>query len=239
MTKQSVFIQAVDLIFTQISAKHKFKTIWDIEKISSEDWQSWTDKITSLEEVKLSKLNTQLEALLKKLNVGDFWKVLVLSRKFIDIQEYIPALNFNEELNKRSLTVSEFVSHFSKWAKDDPELIQEYSNDALVAMIDNAIFKSEEDTLREIFSVVIYQGGTPIGSEEDIINNENTEQFNAIHEKYLNKSNYKDEIFLSLLFLICQLFSVNEQDLRDENDDPFEKGGISISKIITHLRSFM
>jgi len=35
------------------------------------------------------------------------------------------------------------------------------------------------------------------------------------------------------------LYSVNEQDLRDENDDPFEKGGISISKIITHLRSFM
>jgi len=230
MSKRALFKVVTDLIFNQISASNPLQNIWDIKNISSDQWSEWTDAITSLDESQLNALNNELEKLFKHFNTGDFWQILVLSRKFTDIREYLSAFNFDEELAKRSLTVTEFVAHFSKWIKDKPKMIEEYCNDALAPMIDNAVYESNKDTLIEIFSVVIWQGVIPFDSVEEeieIISNENTENFSTV------VSEYKDIIVESLIFLLSQLYHVNEQDLRNED------GGVSLTKIISHLQSYM
>ena len=230
MSKRPLFKVVTDLIFNQISVSNPLQNIWDIKNISSDQWSEWTDAITSLDESKLNALNNELEKLFKHFNTGDFWQILVLSRKFTDIQTYLSAFNFEEELAKRSLSVTEFVSHFSKWIKDKPKMIEEYCNDALAPMIDNAVYESNKDTLIEIFSVVIWQGVIPFDSAEEeieIISNENTENFSTV------VSEYKDIIVESLIFLLSQLYHVTEQDLRKED------GGVSLTKIISHLQSYM
>ena len=230
MSKRPLFKVVTDLIFNQISVSNPLQNIWDIKNISSDQWSEWTDAITSLDESKLNALNNELEKLFKHFSTGDFWQILVLSRKFTDIQTYLSAFNFEEELAKRSLSVTEFVSHFSKWIKDKPKMIEEYCNDALAPMIDNAVYESNKDTLIEIFSVVIWQGVIPFDSAEEeieIISNENTENFSTV------VSEYKDIIVESLIFLLSQLYHVTEQDLRKED------GGVSLTKIISHLQSYM
>ena len=230
MSKRPLFKVVTDLIFNQISVSNSLQNIWDIKNISSDQWLEWTDAITSLDESQLNVLNNELEKLFKHLNTGDFWQILVLSRKFTDIQTYLSAFNFEEELAKRSLSVTEFVSHFSKWIKDKPKMIEEYCNDALAPMIDNAVYEGNKDTLIEIFSVVIWQGVISFDSVEEeieIISNENTENFSTV------VSEYKDIIVESLIFLLSQLYHVNEQDLRNQ------EGGVSLTKIISHLQSYM
>ena len=230
MSEQPLFKVVTDLIFNTISVSNPLKNIWDIKNISSDQWTEWTDVITSLEESKLNVLNNELKKLFKHFNTGDFWQILVLSRKFTDIREYLSAFNFDEELAKRSLSVTEFVSHFSKWIKDKPNMIAEHCNDALAPMIDNAVYEGNKDTLIEIFSVVIWHGAIPddlLNEEIEIISNENTENFSTI------ASEYKDIIVESLILLLSQLYHVNEQDLRNE------EGGLSLTKIISHLQSYM
>ena len=230
MSKRPLFKVVTDLIFNQISVSNPLQNIWDIKNISSDQWSEWTDAITSLDESQLNVLNNELEKLFKHFNTGDFWQILVLSRKFTDIQTYLSAFNFEEELAKRSLSVTEFVSHFSKWIKDKPKMIEEYCNDALAPMIDNAVYEGNKDTLIEIFSVVIWQGVIPFDSAEEeieIISNENTENFSTV------VSEYKDIIVESLIFLLSQLYHVTEQDLRNQ------EGGVSLTKIISHLQSYM
>ena len=243
MSKQPLFKVVTDLIFNTISVSNPLKNIWDIKNISYDQWTEWTDVITSLEESELNVLNNELEKLFKHFNTGDFWQILVLSRKFRDIQTSLPAFDFEKELNKRSLTVSQFVSHFSKSIKNvskaqlDEDYIENLRNDALAPMIDNAVFEGNEDTLIEIFSAVIWFGAIPadlLDEEIQIIGNKNTESYAGIWEtnNLLKTVDCKDSLLTYLLFLICELYFVKEEDLR--NDD----GGLSLTKIISHLRSY-
>ena len=90
--------------------------------------------------------------------------------------------------------------------------------------------RGNKDTLIEIFSVVIWHGAIPddlLNEEIEIISNENTENFSTI------ASEYKDILVESLILLLSQLYHVNEQDLRNE------EGGLSLTKIISHLQSYM
>jgi len=244
MSKQPLFKVVTDLIFNTISVSNPLKNIWDIKNVSSDQWTEWTDVITSLEESELNVLNNELEKLFKHFNTGDFWQILVLSRKFRDIQTSLPAFDFEKELNKRSLTVSQFVSHFSKSIKNvskaqlDEDYIENLRNDALAPMIDNAVFEGNEDTLIEIFSAVIWFGAIPadlLDEEIQIIGNKNTESYAGIWEtnNLLKTVDCKDSLLTYLLFLICELYFVKEEDLR--NDD----GGLSLTKIVSHLRSHM
>ena len=244
MSKQPLFKVVTDLIFNTISVSNPLKNIWDIKNVSSDQWTEWTDVITSLEESELNVLNNELEKLFKHFNTGDFWQILVLSRKFTDIRTSLPAFDFEKELNKRSLTVSQFVSHFSKSIKNvsktqlDEDYIENLRNDALAPMIDNAVFEGNEDTLIEIFSAVIWFGAIPadlLDEEIQIIGNKNTESYAGIWEtnNLLKTVDCKDSLLTYLLFLICELYFVKEEDLR--NDD----GGLSLTKIVSHLRSHM
>jgi len=244
MSKQPLFKVVTDLIFNTISVSNPLKNIWGIKHISYDQWTEWTDVITSLEESELNVLNNELEKLFKHFNTGDFWQILVLSRKFRDIQTSLPAFDFEKELNKRSLTVSQFVSHFSKSIKNvskaqlDEDYIENLRNDALAPMIDNAVFEGNEDTLIEIFSAVIWFGAIPadlLDEEIQIIGNKNTESYAGIWEtnNLLKTVDCKDSLLTYLLFLICELYFVKEEDLR--NDD----GGLSLTKIVSHLRSHM
>ncbi len=101
MSKQPLFKVVTDLIFNTISVSNPLKNIWDIKNISYDQWTECTDVITSLEESELNVLNNELEKLFKHFNTGDFLQILVLSRKFTDIREYLSAFNFDEELAKR------------------------------------------------------------------------------------------------------------------------------------------
>ena len=121
----SSFIKISDLILSKISENLKINDIWEISKVNSEEWEKLSEKIRSLKEQDLNELNDDLKDIVEKIDVGDFWKVLIFSRKFTDIQTYLPAFNFDEELNKRSSTVSDFVSNFSNWAKDNPKMIND------------------------------------------------------------------------------------------------------------------
>ena len=244
MSKRPLFKVVTDLIFNQISVSNPLQNIWDIKNISSDQWSEWTDAITSLDESQLNVLNNELEKLFKHFNTGDFWQILVLSRKFTDIQTYLSAFDFEKKLNKRSLTVSKFVSHFSKSIKNvsktqqDEDYIENLRNDALAPMIDNAVFEGNEDTLIEIFSVVIWFGAIPadlLDEEIQIIGNKNTKSYAGIWEtnNLLKTVDCKDSLLTYLLFLICELYFVKEEDLR--NDD----GGLSLTKIVSHLRSNM
>jgi hypothetical protein len=252
MSKRPLFKVVTDLIFNQISVSNPLQNIWDIKNISSQhtemyphpQWSEWTDAIESLDESELNALNNELEKLFKHFNTGDFWQILVLSRKFTDIRTSLPAFDFEKELNKRSLTVSQFVSHFSKSIKNvsktqlDEDYIENLRNDALAPMIDNAVFEGNEDTLIEIFSVVIWSGAIPadlLDEEIQIINTKNGRSYGDIFQtnNVLKVYGYKDSLLEYLLFLICELYFVKEEDLR--NDD----GGLSLTKIISHLRSYM
>ena len=232
----SSFIKISDLILSKISENLKINDIWEISKVNSEEWEKLSEKISSLKEQDLNELNNELKDIVEKIDVGDFWKVLIFSRKFTDIQTYLPALNFDEELNKRSSTVSDFVSNFSNWAKDNPKMINDYCNDTLISMIDNAIFDGNKQLLIEIFSVVIWFGIIPADLESEevkIISNENTNKYSQIYEQYLNGTNFKDNMIETLIFIICNLYNVKEKDLRNE------EGGISLTRIISHLQSYM
>lgn len=244
MSKQLLFKVVTDLIFNKISVSNPLKNIWDIKEISSDQWREWTDKISSLDETQLSALDNELTKLFKHFNTGDFWQILVLSRKFTDIQTFLPAFDFEKELNKRSLTVSQFVSHFSKSIENvsktqlDEDYIENLRNDSLASMIDNAVFEGNKDTLIEIFSAVIWFGAIPadlMDEEIQIISNKNTASYTSIWEtnNLLKTVDYKDSLLTYLLFLICELYFVKEEDLR--NDD----GGLSLTKIISHLQTYM
>ncbi len=225
-----------DLIFGKISENLKINDIWDLSKINPEKWENLSEKISSLKEQDLNELNDELKDIVEKIDVGDFWKVLIFSRKFTDIQTYLPVFNFDEELNKRSSTVSDFVSNFSNLAKDNPKMINDYCNDTLITMIDNAIFEGDRELLIEIFSVVIWHGTIPADLENEeiqIISNENTNIYAQIYEQHLNDTNFKDNMNETLIFMICNLYNTNDKDLRNE------QGGISLTKIISHLQTYM
>ena len=101
---------------------------------------------------------------------------------------------------------------------------------------DNAIFDGNKQLLIEIFSVVIWFGIIPADLESEevkIISNENTDEYSQIYEQYLNGTNFKDNMIETLIFIICNLYNVNEKDLRNE------EGGISLTRIISHLQSYM
>ena len=225
-----------DLIFGKISESLKINDIWDLSKINPEKWENFSEKISSLKEQDLNELNDELKDIVEKIDVGDFWKVLIFSRKFTDIQTYLPVFNFDQKLNKRSSTVSDFVSNFSNLAKDNPKMINDYCNDTLIAMIDNAIFEGNRELLIEIFSVVIWHGTIPADLESEeiqIISNENTNIYAQIYEQHLNDTNFKDNMNETLIFMMCNLYNTNDKDLRNE------QGGISLTKIISHLQTYM
>ena len=225
-----------DLIFGKISESLKINDIWDLSKINPEKWENLSEKISSLKEQDLNELNDELKDIVEKIDVGDFWKVLIFSRKFTDIQTYLPVFNFDEELNKRSSTVSDFVSNFSNLAKDNPKMINDYCNDTLITMIDNAIFEGNRELLIEIFSVVIWHGTIPADLESEeiqIISNENTNIYAQIYEQHLNDTNFKDNMNETLIFMMCNLYNTSDKDLRNE------QGGISLTKIISHLQTYM
>ena len=225
-----------DLIFGKISESLKINDIWDLSKINPEKWENFSEKISSLKEQDLNELNDELKDIVEKIDIGDFWKVLIFSRKFTDIQTYLPVFNCDEELNKRSSTVSDFVSNFSNLAKDNPKMINDYCNDTLIAMIDNAIFEGNRELLIEIFSVVIWHGTIPADLESEeiqIISNENTNIYAQIYEQHLNDTNFKDNMNETLIFMMCNLYNTNDKDLRNE------QGGISLTKIISHLQTYM
>lgn len=232
----SSFVKISDLILSKISENLKIDDIWEISKINAEEWEILSEKISSLEDRDLNDLNNQLKTIVNNIDVGDFWKILIFSRKFMDIQLYLPALDFDEELNKRSLSVYDFISNFSNWAKDHPKIINNYCNDALISMIDNAIFEGNKEQLIEIFSVVVWQGVIPADLESEeiqIITNENTNEYSQIYEQYFNNTNLKDDMVENLMFIICNLYNTNDKNLRNED------GGISLTKIISHLQSYM
>tara|TARA_B100000989_G_scaffold278516_1_gene240368 strand:+ start:627 stop:1328 length:702 start_codon:yes stop_codon:yes gene_type:complete len=232
----SSFVKISDLILSKISENLKIDDIWEISKINAEEWEILSEKISSLKDRDLNDLNNQLITIVNNIDVGDFWKILIFSRKFTDIQLYLPALDFDEELNKRSLSVYDFISNFSYWAKDHPKIINYYCNDALISMIDNAIFEGNKEQLIEIFSVVIWQGVIPADLESEeiqTVTNENTNEYSQIYEKYFNNTNLKDDMVENLVFIICNLYNTNDKNLRNED------GGISLTKIISHLQSYM
>ena len=106
----------------------------------------------------------------------------------------------------------------------------------LISMIDNAIFEGNRELLIEIFSVVIWQGIIPADLESEevqIISNENTNKYSQIYEQYLNGTNFKDNMIETLIFMICNLYHANDKDLRNE------EGGISLTRIIYNLQSYM
>ena len=71
-----------DLIFGKISESLKINDIWDLSKINPEKWENLSEKISSLKEQDLNELNDELKDIVEKIDVGDFWKVLIFSRKF-------------------------------------------------------------------------------------------------------------------------------------------------------------
>ena len=61
-----------------------------------------------------------------------------------------------------------------------------------------------------------------------LLNNPN-KKFDGIDGNFY----FKDNMIETLIFMICNLYNANDKDLRNE------EGGISLTRIISHLQSYM
>ena len=232
----SQFNKILNLILKNIKEKQvNLQSIHEISKIDPKLWEDWSNKVSSLDESTINQLNKSISDLLKLNEPGDFWQILILSRKLTDIHLSLPALNFEEQLEKRSIDVSEFSAKIIKFINDQEikkefvvdkkNKLIDYFNDLTSVIIDNAVFKGDKKTINTILSLIFNMGLETLESSKVI------ELADIIREKI--DFNYKDEIVENVIFLICQMYNLKEQDLRDDG------GGISVSLIVSNLEPFM
>ena len=228
----SQFNKILNLILINIKEKQvNLQSIHEISKIDPKLWEDWSNKVSSLDESTINQLNKSISDLLKLNEPGDFWQILILSRKLTDIQLSLPALNFEEQLEQRSINVSEFSAKIIKFINEEipkeisGEKLIDYFNDLTSVIIDNAVFKGDKKTINTILSLIFNMGLETLESSKVI------ELADIIREKI--DFNYKDEIVENVIFLICQMYNLKEQDLRDDD------GGISVSLIVSNLEPFM
>ena len=121
------FNKILNLILKNIKEKQvNLQSIHEISKIDPKLWEDWSNKVSSLDESTINQLNKSISDLLKLNEPGDFWQILILSRKLTDIQLSLPALNFEEQLEQRSIDVSEFSAKIIKFINEEiPKKIPE------------------------------------------------------------------------------------------------------------------
>ena len=240
------FNKILNLILKNIKEKQvNLQSIHEISKIDPKLWEDWSNKVSSLDESTINQLNKSISDLLKLNEPGDFWQILILSRKLTDIQLSLPALNFEEQLEQRSIDVSEFSAKIIKFINEEipkeisGEKLIDYFNDLTSVIIDNAVFKADIKTINSILSAILYMSlDTPehskYGKVLPIFEMSETSQMKDLADTIQKIDfNYKDDIVSGVIFLICQMYNLKEQDLRDDG------GGISVSLIVSNLKLLM
>ena len=242
----SQFNKILNLILINIKEKQvNLQSIHEISKIDPKLWEDWSNKVSNLDESTINQLNKSISDLLKLNEPGDFWQILILSRKLTDIQLSLPALNFEEQLEQRSINVSEFSAKIIKFINEEipkeisGEKLIDYFNDLTSVIIDNAVFKGDIKTINDILSAILYMGmeflpTSKYGKVLPILEMSETSQMKDLTDAIRKIDfNYRDDFVSGVIFLICHMYNLKEQDLRDDG------GGISVSLIVSNLKLLM
>ena len=216
---------------------HKIDTIDDFCNLSAEKLIEVGSKIGDLSNEAVEILNTKILALVENLKDGELWQLLIVSRKIEDARFLLPALDFEQEVEKRSMDFDEAVGQILEYFVEENisadfdekklDILMEKISDLQIVMIEKAIAEGDDLQLKNVLDLFFN-----MYMADNIINTPSGRVL-AIKVQEDFDFNYKDAIVEQMIFVLKNIYDLNEDDLRDAEE------GISVSEIVGFLESYM
>ena len=216
---------------------HKIDTIDDFCNLSAEELTDVGSKIGDLSDEAVEVLNTKILALVENLKDGELWQLLIVSRKIEDARFLLPALDFEQEVEKRSMDFDRAVRQILEYFVEENITadFEEKKMDPLIAkladlqivMIEKEIAAGDDLQLGNVLNLFFN-----MYMVNDIIDTQSGRGL-ALKVQEDFDFNYKDSIVDQIIFILKNMYDLHEDDLRDAED------GISVAKIVGFLESYM
>ena len=159
----------------------------------------------------------------------------LLSKKLMDAKWTLESLQFGEQLERNSDELSivssklwnsiQGLGGFDSFDDKKSSQLCDLVRDSMIYLIEAAIRDSDEDLFEEIASFYF-----DIRNSDDI---EGCSQELAVFCREQMDPNYIDELVDSAIFVLREIYDVEEDDIRDEDE------GISVSLIAEQLTSLI
>lgn len=226
------------IVFDTVSSrKHKIDTIHDFCNLSAEELTDVGSKIGDLSDEALEVLNTKILTLTEDLKDGELWQLLIVSRKIEDARFLLPALDFEQEVEKRSMDFDRSVKQILEYFVEENITVdfEEKKMDPLIAkladlqivMIEKEIAAGDDLQLGNVLNLFfnMYMVNDIIGTQSG--------RGLALKVQEDFDFNYKDSIVDQIIFILKNMYDLHEDDLRDAEE------GISVPKIVGFLEEYM
>jgi hypothetical protein len=231
-TERLLISEVLQLITSSIGHDEiNLSSIWGVASVSEEIWESVDSSVSGLDQSKLDEIDAKIIKLTADLEVGDFWQLVVLTSKMNDVRHSLNSLTFENEFELRATTLSAASDNILKFIRENDvndivddklaSFLVNYFNDCLIVLLEAAMDEGDEESLADIlsFSFDLRSSDEISGCSTDLAEfARNTMDFN-----------YIDQIVETAIFLVCQNYHLEEDDIRDDD------GGISASLVVTEL----
>ena len=236
MVASAKFKQVLDLITSKVGVDSAtVETGHELSIIPDEFWEEIDDKIIDLEDDDIQSLDSAISDLSNDLQAGDMWTLMLLSKKLMDAKWTLESLQFGEQLERNSDELSivssklwnsiQGLGGFDSFDDKKSSQLCDLVRDSMIYLIEAAIRDSDEDLFEEIASFYF-----DIRNSDDI---EGCSQELAVFCREQMDPNYIDELVDSAIFVLREIYDVEEDDIRDEDE------GISVSLITEQLTSLI
>ena len=236
MTTSAKFKQVLELITSKVGVENAtVETGHLLSTIPDEFWEEIDDKISDLEDDDIQSLDSAISDLSKDLQAGDMWTLMLLSKKLMDAKWTIESLQFGEQLENNSDELSivssklwssiQDLGEFDSFDDQKSKHLCDLVKDGMIYLIEAAIRDSDEELFEEIASFYF-----DIRNSDDI---DGCSQELAVFCREQMDPNYIDELVDSAIFVLREIYDVEEDDIRDEDE------GISVSLIAEQLTSLI
>lgn len=236
MAASAKFKQVLELITSKVGVDSaNVETGVELSIIPDEFWEEIDDKIIDLEDDDIQSLDSAISDLSNDLQAGDMWTLMLLSKKLMDAKWTLESLQFGEQLERNSDELSivssklwSFIQGLGGFDSFDDQKSRQLCDsvkDGMIYLIEAAIRDSDEELFEEIASFYF-----DIRNSDDI---EGCSQELAVFCREQMDPNYIDELVESAIFVLREIYDVEENDIRDED------GGVSASLIAEQLTSLI
>lgn len=215
---------------------YKIDTIDDFCNLSAEELTDVGSKIGDLSDEAVEVLNTKVLALVENLKDGELWQLLIVSRKIEDARFLLPALDFEQEVEKRSMDFDRAVGQILEYFVEENinadfdqkklDIMMKKISDLQIVMIEKAIAEGDDLQLENVLDIFFY-----MYMADNIIDTPSGRDLTRKVEDF--NFNYRDEIVEQMIFMLKNMYDLNEDDLRDAEE------GISVPKIVGFLEGYM
>ena len=163
MADSAKFKQVLELITSKVGMDSATaEAVDELSAIPDKFWEEIDDKIIDLEDEGIRSIDSAISDLSKDLQDGDRWRLMLLSKKFMEIKWTIEAPQFAEQLDSNSDGLSMVSSKlwssilnlgsFDSFDDQKSKQLCDSIKDGMVYLIEAAICDSDDDLFEKVAS---------------------------------------------------------------------------------------